>query len=240
LFTCSREGTMNRRIRRSYFALLVIACLMLVATGLVTAQSPVSDTDLNRRPSTDESGTQPPESQAANGPLPDDNLPSGNTAPQAATRAFSYYMVAGTAFHGKSSTTTYAYDLKGCLHTVSAADQLNADIHLPQGAVIKYFRIYYNDTNASAGLTSFLTSYTPGMASDDLVTANSVGSGGLGFSDSAEITETVDNATYVYNFIAWPSINDATVQICGMRIAYYAPLFGAVALPIVMNAAGGP
>jgi hypothetical protein len=165
------------------------------------------------------------------GTAPDENI--GSITTNNPNVAFSYYLVAGDTFQGKSSTTTYAYDTYGCIHITSAADQVVIDINLPNGSVIKYLRIYYIDTNPSGYVNGYITAYEPGYSSSDLVSVSSTGSAGWGIAVSHEITHTVTNSYKAYTLIGWPTTNDNTVQLCGLRVAYYAPTFGRIALPII-------
>jgi len=60
--------------------------------------------------------------------------------------------------------------------------------------------------------------------------------GGYGFIVSAEITETVNNTIYAYTLIGWPDDINVANQICGLRVAYYAPAtFGMLFLPTVLH-----
>lgn len=173
------------------------------------------------------------------GQAPDDNpvglMPGEPGAPGA---TFSYYMVPGATLRGRASSTGTAYDGLGCIHTTSGSGTgriVNTELILPNNAIIKYLRVYYRDTDAANNVAGYVTRYTPGQAANDLVTVNSGNSfsGGYGFAVSGEITQTVNNTSYAYTLIAWPSANSANVQICGLRVAYYAPAPWALFLPTV-------
>ncbi len=86
-------------------------------------------------------------------------------------------------------------------------------------------RVYYNDTSATGLVRGYITRYQPGQATTDLVTVSSTAAGasGYGFVVSAEITEIADNTDYAYTLIGWPSEASSSTQICGLRVAYYAP-----------------
>jgi hypothetical protein len=163
--------------------------------------------------------------------------PSGGLQKQAHVSALnsylSYYMVSGSAFKGKSSTTTYQYDTGGCIYSTSGNDQFVAELQIPNGSEIKYLRIYYRDTNASAFVTGYITYINPGISSLDLVNVSSTGNGGYGYTTSSEITHTVDTSVHAYILIFWPTIGDNTVEFCGMRVAYYAPAFFGMFMPLI-------
>lgn len=156
--------------------------------------------------------------------MPDDNgYVNEGRAPAV---SFSYYTVSGATLRGRASDVGYAYQGLGCIAATTPADRvLNAELPIPDGATIKYLRIYYHDTNATGLVTAYLTRYQPGQTTDDLTTVASTGAfaGGYGTSLSPEITHVVDNTNYAYTLIGWPSIAVNTLEICGMRVAYYAP-----------------
>lgn len=157
-------------------------------------------------------------------PMPDDNPPAGAKA-RAPNLTFSYYTVSGATLRGRSTSAGYSYAGLGCTYTLDADRILNTELPIPDGATIKYLRVYYRDTNASAHVTGLITRYEPGQAFDDLVSVSSTAAfaGGYGFTVSAEINEVVNNATYAYTLLGVPSLSSNTVQICGLRVAYYAP-----------------
>ena len=110
-----------------------------------------------------------------------------------------------------------------------------APLLIPNGSVIKYLRLYYNDTSAATDLTAWLTRYQPGVTSEDLTVVNSAGSGGYGTTLSSEITHTVDIDSWAYTIIVAPNANASSNSICGIRVAYYAPsIFGAF-LPMIQK-----
>ena len=166
---------------------------------------------------------------------PDENLTTGVNNPAA---NFTYYQVTGATLRGRSSTTQYAYDGDGCVHTTAGnvpGNIINTELHIPNYAVIKYLRVYYNDTNPASGVIGFITKYDPGVAFNDLVFVGSPNgfSGGFGFVVSQEITQTVDNNMFAYALSADTQANNLTNQICGLRVAYYAPFVGNLFMPIV-------
>ncbi len=169
--------------------------------------------------------------------LPPDENPS-TYAPSEPNLTFSYYQVAGATLRGRNSATGYAYDSAGCSHVTigtGTGQILNTELILPDNSVIKYLRVYYRDTNAANGVEGYITRYQPGVATVDLVHTGSSDAftGGYGFVVSQEITETVNNTSYAYTLIGWPDAANVNNQICGLRVAYYAPPHYFVALPIM-------
>jgi hypothetical protein len=177
-------------------------------------------------------------------PAPDDNpVPDSSlskTSPSALSPLLSYYTIAGTSLRPRNSVTTYAYDTVGCLHiTGNAAVNpiLNAEFHIPEGSLIKYIRLSYGDTSATGNVAAYLTRYAPGVSTTDLtlVSSDIAFSGGFGFVVSTELNETVNNTDYVYTVLGFTSSVDSTEQICGIRVAYYAPVNMLTFLPAIVR-----
>jgi hypothetical protein len=136
---------------------------------------------------------------------------------------FSYYYVLGAEMKPRTSTTTFAYDFNGCIHLTAGDNRLLFPLLLPEGSIVKFLRIYYDDTNAGVDLTAWLTRYDAGLSSTDLVSVASSGSAGYGTELSIELS-VIFSSSLNYTLIVAPNVNDSTVQICGVRVAYYAPI----------------
>lgn len=218
--------------------LVVIAAVALTSVVWASAQSLQPSTEGQK----DKSQIQPPSftSDMLNKPgafAPDDNR-SAPDAPSAPAQTFSYYQVSGPELQPRTTTNVQVYGANGCVYMSTGTGTgllTGTGMHIPDGSTIKYIRLYYNDTNASAGVDAFLTRYSPGAATSDLVSAGSTAafSGGYGFVVSNEITEVVNNASYAYMLYGWPDTNASSLQVCGIRVAYYAPVTFNVALPVV-------
>lgn len=176
------------------------------------------------------------QSEMPSGLAPDDNPTT--LAPGSSQATFSYYIVSGATLRGRTSTTEFAYDGTGCTHTTVGTGTgriLNTELTLPDNAIIKYLRVIYKDSDAAGSVTGYITRYQPGVSSLDLINVGSTSAfaSGYGFSVSNEITHTVNNTIYAYTLIGWPSANSSNLQICGLRVAYYAPYTNFLYLPSV-------
>ena len=221
------------------FLAAVILPLALLTTGLAAAQQLRSNTEQGK----DDSETLPASyySDQANKTwaLPPDDNP-GVYAPNQPALAFSYYTVSGPELQPSNTANTQMYYANGCIYMSSGLGVgllTGAGLHIPDGSVIKYIRLYYYDINNSASVDSFLTRYAPGSAASDRASAGSTNafSAGSGFVVSNEITETVNNSVYAYHLYGWPDAAVSSLQVCGIRVAYYAPpqsIFG-TALPFI-------
>jgi hypothetical protein len=170
------------------------------------------------------------------GLYPDDNAsPPSALAPNAPTATFSYYFVSGAALVPRDSATSYVYDGQGCVHSGSGSIVLNTDMQLPVGSEIKYLRLYFYDTNNPGYVTGYISRYPPSLASVDLVAVSSptTGQPGAGFVVSQRITQTVDYENFPYLVIGRPSVANANLRICGLRVAYYAPVPGFTFMPML-------
>jgi hypothetical protein len=177
------------------------------------------------------------------GIAPDDNPVESveRTSETSATDAvFYYYQVSGATLRGRNSSTEYEYDVVGCSHVTVGSGTgriLNTELPIPDGATIKYLRVYYRDVNPASGIEGYITRYQPGVGTADLVHTGSTNlfAGGYGFVVSQEITSTVNNKDYVYTLIGWPDEANVANQICGLRVAYYLPQNNLAFLPAISS-----
>jgi len=80
----------------------------------------------------------------------------------------------------RNSATGYLYDGVGCTHTTAGVTSgmiLNTELNLPDGATIKYLRLYYYDESATGSVRGYITRYEPGTATADLISVESSASG---------------------------------------------------------------
>lgn len=149
-----------------------------------------------------------------------------------------WYSTVGTAFIPSSSTITWQYGNSGCLQA-NAAGYWRAGVHLPDGTIIKYLRISYNNAAAATSSSAWVTRYRDNGTYLDLasVTSRSGATTGIGyFSDlSGEIIEanaTIDNVHNGYVFIWSGSL---TQKLCSVQVGYIPVPVYAVALPVVQK-----
>jgi len=222
---------------RVRFVVTGFVLIALAMASVTMAQQPAPPTEPGAA-QTDSYHTVVYDSSASTGLPPDEHSPANSIqSSNAPNLTFKYYQVSGATLRGRNGDTGYVYDGAGCTHVTSGSSTgriLNTDLPLPDGSVIKYLRVYYRDTNAANGVEGYITRYQPGVGTADLVHAGSSDAfvGGYGFVVSAEITETVNNTSYAYTLIGWPDDANVANQICGLRVAYYAPTT-ATYLPLV-------
>ena len=99
-------------------------------------------------PSSGGDGLPPGMDLGSTGGLAEDPL-----APDNILATFSYYRLVGTAFNFRTTSTTYGYNFNGCVYETGGTDnRFIAPLLIPDRSVIKFLRLYYNDTNPSAAL----------------------------------------------------------------------------------------
>ena len=202
---------------------------MLSSSGVALAQPPGTAGVAQSGPETGDGGAGSVKPGDA-GPHPD-----WADEPLMPQISFSYYRLVGTAFNERTTTTTYAYNFNGCVYENGGTDnRFMAPVLVPEGATIKYLRLYYDDTNAGTDLTAWLTRYQPGVTSEDLTSVTSSGSSGYGTTLSPEITHTVDLTSWAYTVIIAPNANASSNSFCGVRVAYYAPVGTVGLMPSVL------
>lgn len=133
-----------------------------------------------------------------------------------------YLNIAGTAFHPVNSSTAYSYVGGGCINrTGSDMSLFTHKVVLPQGSVVQYLRLYYNDASSDS-IYAFFTTYDMHGGFNERTTVSSSGNSGYGSALSPP-------AGYAIDHFAEPSVvtvnlnasTDASLQFCGVRIAYY-------------------
>lgn len=149
-----------------------------------------------------------------------------NSVDQSAGSVFEYLNIAGSTFHPHDNSTPYAYTGAGCIAKTGGSGNLFAHkAALPQGAVVKFLRLYYYDTSSRDILAFFTTYDGAGNYNERTTVSSATGATGFGTEQSPEIDFTVDHYTSAINIVAnLGNQNDNTLRFCGVRIAYQAPI----------------
>jgi hypothetical protein len=123
----------------------------------------------------------------------------------------------------------------GCAYA-SSGDRYTwwaAPLYLPDGATLRYFRMYYNDQSDSINCAAYLTVYD---LYGNLVTEWGIFSSGTGqnYATTAQLDHEIDYGSYNY-VINWsPNTIGSDMQVCGFRV-YYEYTWGVAFLPNVMS-----
>ncbi len=161
------------------------------------------------------------------------------TSPAALSSTLSYYFISGNTFTPGGSGP-FARQVTGCVNQMSQGVPFSAPVHLPQGSQVVSITLYtydsvittttstayfiLNDGKGNGGYT--LSAKSPPNTSDYRQT-NSTNNN----------PTTIDNQNYNY-LVEWRKDLDTPdsplLSLCGVRVAYYAPL-GAVYLPVIVK-----
>ncbi|MGB4857868.1 MAG: hypothetical protein WBP11_00925 [Dokdonella sp.] len=152
-----------------------------------------------------------------------------NAVDQPAGTTFAYLSIAGSTFHPRDSntTTTYSYPGGGCIAKTGGSDSLfvHHKAILPGGAVVRYVRLYYYNTSTSNVEAFFATYDGAGNYSHRTSVSSAGGASSYDSSLSPDMNYSVDPFTSAINVVVnLGDQNDETLQFCGVRIAYEAPI----------------
>ena len=152
--------------------------------------------------------------------------PEANSVDQSAGSVFEYLNIAGSSFHPHDNSTTYTYTGTGCIAKTGGSGNLFAHkAVLPQGAVVKFLRLYYYNTSSNNILAFFTTYDGAGNYNERTTVSSTTVPTGFGTELSPEIDFTVNRYASAINIVAnLGSQNDSSLQFCGVRIAYHAPI----------------
>jgi len=149
----------------------------------------------------------------------------------------SYYFISGNTFTPYSGTATpYFRQADGCVNQMPIGHPFAAPVHLPQGSQVVSITLYTGNSVGSAtnSVAYFILSdgkgnagYTVSAVSQDIITGYQQNT------SSQNNPANIDNQTYSY-FVQWVTQGgpSPTLSLCGVRVAYYAPL-GATYLPFI-------
>lgn len=155
---------------------------------------------------------------------PDDNLP---LADPALAPIYSYYTVSGATLRPRDALSALAYYGNGCSYAPSTATNqiFNTSLQLPDGAIVKYLRVYLYDASPDGQIRNYLTYYQPGQSITDYIYLESGQSAtpGLIYMVSPEVTLKIDNSINAYALTTWLTASGTDVRFCGMRVAYLPP-----------------
>jgi hypothetical protein len=152
-----------------------------------------------------------------------DQATGANSAKLMLAPSLNALTVDGGNFTPRNSSTAITYGSAGCIY-VSPAGFVVSRLNLPKDAVIKYLRLYFNITDITKSIGSYITTYnlSTGDYSDLISISSGTGYNGRGSVLSSEATVTVDPDGHAYTLIA--SLPEgSTARFCGVTVYYYDP-----------------
>lgn len=212
---------------------LLVAVALSVQRGTASAQPPSLPLSVAAAITTTADGEV---SDGASFPRLPETGPDAPNQPNSPALSFSYYHVSGTLFQPRKSASTYDYSSNGCVFQTGGTDfRFQAHLLVPEGSIVKYVRIYFLDT-AAQDMTVWLTEYNDGTSNTDVTSVSSSGNAaGARTVLSPLITHTVDLANFAYVLSWGTGVLGSANQICGVRVAYYAPPIFGTFLPIIQK-----
>jgi len=131
-----------------------------------------------------------------------------------------YFTIGSEGFVPGSNVDYFNTYGNGGAYIVSGSGGMVAPVHLPQGAVVTEFRVYYYDLSAG---DLDVTLYRQGFNSSYLQMANVSSSGTPGYSsgvDTVISSATIDNTSYSYMVDAYSTAWDSNLKIKAAVIVY--------------------
>jgi hypothetical protein len=192
---------------RARMARIALALTSLLIAGAVSAAPPAP------KPPSDDEAFAP----GASGPAIAANAPDNGVA---GGLAFRYLNISGGVFQGRNDGVGFSTAGRGCMHATAGNARLTVKALLPDGALVKYVRIFYRDTS-STDMNVWLTAYDGAGGFEDIVRVASTGNAGYGTALSEEMNYRVDHYASALALVAGPTVPDDTQEVCGVRLAYY-------------------
>lgn len=143
----------------------------------------------------------------------------GEAAPEDFSINLAYFHAAGSSLTPRDSSTAWIYQGTGCVSASGGNDIFSMHLDLPDGARIDYLRLYYRDTSAGNS-DAWITTYDAAGGFTDLTTVSSSGAAGYGTTLSPFVNHVVNNAARAYVLNWRPNQTGASMQLCGLRVAY--------------------
>lgn len=158
--------------------------------------------------------------------------------PGALASTLSYYFISGNTFT-PSGSVTYARQVIGCVNQMPLNVAFSAPVHLPQGSQVVSITLYTYDSaiTSTTSTAYFILNDGKSNGGYTLSAISSPNMSGYRQNNSTENNPTtIDNQNYNY-LVEWrKQLNppDSTfLSLCGVRVAYYAPLSAGMFLPFI-------
>lgn len=157
----------------------------------------------------------------------------------AVSSILSYYFISGAEFT-PNGNVAYSRQATGCVNQMPLNIGFTAGVHLPNGSVIQSITLYSFESNPAAtarGTAYFIFNDGLGLASATLSVESPLNNAGYTQTTSSMNNPwTINNQSesYVVEWRKLGSPDSTLLSLCGVRIAYYAPL-GAIYLPAVVK-----
>jgi hypothetical protein len=226
IHTKERRKMHTRKRFSSPAVVLAVLVVLMLAVGLTRAQGLDPEAE----------ALSPDGSVESLGP-PDLPATDGSESDDAALADTVSLRVAGSAMRPRDSDVEWSHGTpnEGCTYASSgnAVRTWTTPVYLPQGSTVRALRMYYYDTSTdnSQGWLAVYDYYGAVVEQWELQS-----SGTPGFAlQNRVITHTIDYDMYSYVLNWRPNDTGSDMQLCGFRIFYDSPPFGAAFLPAVLR-----
>ncbi|WP_448334986.1 hypothetical protein [Bellilinea sp.] len=160
------------------------------------------------------------------------------TQPAALSPTLSYYFISGNTFTPGGSVA-YSRQVTGCVNQMPLGIPFSAPVHLPQGSQVVSITLYTYDsaTTTTVSTAYFILNDGKGFGGYSVSATSPPNTSGYRQTNSTENNPVIiDNQNYNY-LVEWRKdlgTPDSTLlSLCGVRVAYYAPLASGLYLPFV-------
>lgn len=164
--------------------------------------------------------------------------PQSTAGPAALASTLSYYFISGNTFTPGGSVA-YARQAIGCVNQMPQGVPFSAPVHLPQGSRVVSITLYTYDAAVTTTVSTayFILNDGKGFGGYTVSATSPPNVSGYRQITSTENNPvTIDNRNYNY-LVEWRknfgTPDSPLLSLCGVRVAYYAPLGPAGHLPFV-------
>ncbi|MFC1464104.1 MAG: hypothetical protein ACFLMY_04570 [Candidatus Brachytrichaceae bacterium NZ_4S206] len=181
-----------------------------------------------------------PQMVAPDTPAPLPQYMSGDQSkerPAALASTLSYYFISGNTFTPGGSVP-FARQVIGCVNQMPQGVPFSAPVHLPQGSRVVSITLYTYDSVVTTTVSTayFILNDGKGNSGYTVSASSPANTSGYRQNNSTENNPlTIDNENYNY-LVEWRkqfgTPDSPLLSLCGVRVAYYAPLGAASYLPI--------
>ncbi len=212
-----QEGGEMRRVKLLAAMLALVTPVVAISGGAGQTQGPDGSDRPVQWPGTAPAGQEDTLALPA-GPIQEEGLEATASSYNASLRI----PVAGL----KPSTSDVEWHVGGeggCTYASSGNPYTwwSTPLHLPQGSIIRYFRMYYNDQNPSEDSYALLSVHDldGGLVEQWWLQSNEPGM----IVTTGELDHVVDHTRYSYAIRWRPNDLGSDMQVCGFRVFYQAP-----------------
>jgi len=173
-------------------------------------------------------------------PLPEQLTGSqSQVRPGALSNQLSYYFIAGNTFT-PGGNVAYSRQVNGCVNQMPIGIAFSAPVNLPNGSQVVSITAYTWNNAADAAISTayFIINDSAGFGGYTISAASQPYTTGYQQFTSTDVNPfTVDNQNYNL-LVEWRknlgTADSPLLSLCGVRVAYYAPL-GSLYLPTIVK-----